>query len=506
MSPLFPTIAILLLPFLSLLLRFLYNQLYLPYLASLRFSRQGITGPTRRLISGNAPDYRAVISKAQSTPLPCIHHDVVDRVAPFFSQWIAQFGYPFVYWFGSMPRLVITDPDLVKTVLLDTTGLFRKRQSANNPLARQLIGEGLPGLDGSKWAHHRRIIAPAFNMERVKAWIPEIATTSSSMLDKWELQGGKRTEFEIDVHREFLSFSADVISRVAFGSSYEEGKRVFELQDEQAHLVSVAMRSIYIPGFRFIPTKKNQMRSKINKEIRDSLRKLILTNRSKCEDSKNLLGLMLAASKTDGQEMGIEEIIDECKTFYFAGKETTANLLTWVVLLLGMHQEWQQKAREEVMAVCGKDHYPSADDLANLRTISMILKETLRLYPPAVFLNRIARKDIKLGKYDIPKGTQVQLPVIYLHHDTKIWGPDAHEFKPQRFAEGTSHHLGAYLPFGAGPAICVGQNLANVETKVALVMILQRFEFQISPSYMHAPMLFITLQPQYGVQVLFHKI
>lgn len=165
MSPLFLTILLLL--FLSLS-RFLYNQLYLPYLASLCFSRQGITGPTPRLISGNAPDYRAIISKAQSAPLSCIHHDVVDRVAPFFSQWIAQFGCPFVYWFGFRPRLVITDPNLVKTVLLDTTGLFRKRQGGNNPLARQLIGEGLPGLDGSKWAHHRRIIAPAFNMERVK--------------------------------------------------------------------------------------------------------------------------------------------------------------------------------------------------------------------------------------------------------------------------------------------------------------------------------------------------
>jgi hypothetical protein len=165
MSPLFLTILLLLF---FPLARFLFNQFYLPYRASVRFSRQGITGPTRRLISGNASDYRAVISRAQSTPLPRIHHDVVDRVAPFFSLWIAQFGCPFVYWFGSQPRLVITDPNLVKTVLLDTTGLFRKRQGGNNPLARQLIGDGLPGLDGSKWAHHRRIIAPAFNMERVK--------------------------------------------------------------------------------------------------------------------------------------------------------------------------------------------------------------------------------------------------------------------------------------------------------------------------------------------------
>lgn len=121
---------------------------------------------------------------------------------------------------------------------------------------------------------------------------------------------------------------------------------------------------------RFIPTKKNQMRRRINKEIRNSLRKLIETNSGKCEDSNNLLGLMLAANKAAGQELGIEEIIDECKTFYFAGKETTTNLLTWAVLLLAVHGEWQHKARGEVMAVCGKDRHPRADDLANLKTVS----------------------------------------------------------------------------------------------------------------------------------------
>jgi cytochrome P450 len=102
------------------------------------------------------------------------------------------------------------------------------------------------------------------------------------------------------------------------------------------------------------------------------LRKLIEINGTKCEDSKNLLGLMLSASKAGSEyKMGIEEIIHECKTFYFAGKETTANLLTWAILLLALHQEWQVKARDEVLKVCGKYEHPNAENLSDLKIVSL---------------------------------------------------------------------------------------------------------------------------------------
>lgn len=123
---------------------------------------------------------------------------------------------------------------------------------------------------------------------------------------------------------------------------------------------------------RFVPTKKNRRRQTLDQEIRCSLRKLIETNGTKCEDSKNLLGLMLSASNAGSEnKMGIEEIIDECKTFYFAGKETTANLLTWVTLLLALHQEWQDKARDEVLKVCGKCEHPNAENLSDLKIVSL---------------------------------------------------------------------------------------------------------------------------------------
>jgi len=327
------------------------------------------------------------------------------------------------------------------------------------------------------------------------------------VLDKWEGEGESRSEFEIDIHKGFHTLSADVISCVAFGSSYEEGKRIFQLQEEQMKLALLAMTTVYIPGFRFVPTKKNRTRQRLNTEIQCSLHKLIEINGKKCEDSKNLLGLMLSASKAGSEfKMGIDEIIHECKTFYFAGKETTANLLTWATLLLALHQEWQDKARDEVLKVCGKHEHPNAENLSNLKIVAMVLKETLRLYPPALFINRTATRDIKLGELDIPAGTRLDFPIIDIHHDHDVWGTDAEEFNPLRFADGKSYHLGAYLPFGIGPKICVGQNLAMVEAKVALAMTLQRFAFTVSPSYVHAPMMAMTLQPQYGAQVLVQKI
>jgi cytochrome P450 len=140
----------------------------------------------------------------------------------------------------------------------------------------------------------------------------------------------------------------------------------------------------------------------------------------------------------------------------------------------------------------------------------MVLKETLRLYPPGVSVNRTAIRDVKLGKLDIPAGTQLEFPIVDIHHDTGVWGTlgaDADEFNPWRFADGHKrYHLGAYLPFGMGPSVCVGKNLSMVEAKVVLAMILQRFTFVVSPSYVHAPILMINIRPQYGAQILACKI
>ena len=139
----------------------------------------------------------------------------------------------------------------------------------------------------------------------------------------------------------------------------------------------------------------------------------------------------------------------------------------------------------------------------------MILNEALRLYPPGASLLRIVHKETKLGNLIIPAGVEIALPTILVHHDYELWGENAKQFNPERFSEGISKATKgqvSFFPFGGGPRICVGQNFALIETKMVLSLILQNFSFETSSSYAHAPCSIITLQPQFGAHIVFHKI
>ena len=139
----------------------------------------------------------------------------------------------------------------------------------------------------------------------------------------------------------------------------------------------------------------------------------------------------------------------------------------------------------------------------------MILNETLRLYPPIVATIRRAKADIELGDYKIPKGIELLIPIIAVHHDQAIWGIDASEFNPARFSDGVARaarHSVAWLPFGLGVRTCIGQNLAILQAKLTLAIILQRFSFTLAPHYRHAPTVLMLLYPQYGAPIIFRRL
>ncbi|MCO5604058.1 hypothetical protein L7F22_058215 [Adiantum nelumboides] len=420
-------------------------------------------------------------------------------------------GKPFFFWLGWNARLTLVDPELCKEVLSNKYNQYPKLRL---PVQLQdLFGEGLATSEGEKWAQHRRIVNPAFFSDKLKGMVPTIVNLASAMLEKWKSDSENSTSKETDACKEFQALTADIISHTAFGSSYAEGKQVFLLQYEQQALFSKLAGSVLIPGAWLLPTALNRYRWTLRKQITTTLKGIVKKRMSLPSDAygSDLLGLMLSALKEEGQNkitMSLQEIIDECKTFYFTGHETTSSLLTWTVMLLANHSEWQEHGREEVLSILGKG-YPDADSLNHLKIIGMILQESLRLYPPAVAVFRKTIKDEMLGSISIPKGTGLAIPILPLHVDPELWGADALEFNPLRFANGVlkaCKQPSAFLPFGGGPRICVGQNFAMMEAKIVLSMILQKFRFRVSPGYRHAPIARLTLQPEHGMQILLEPL
>ncbi|KAH9779515.1 cytochrome P450 72A15 [Citrus sinensis] len=350
--------------------------------------------------------------------------------------------------------------------------------------------------------------------------LPAFNQSCSEIISKWENLMSTEGSCELDVWPYIVNLTSDVISRTAFGSNYEEGIRIFQLQTELADLALQALQSVYIPGWRYVPTKRNRRMKELDKEIRvrlaDIIRKREIAMKTGEAAKDDLLGLLMESNLKEIKEHGNnklkgisrDDVIDECKLFYFAGQETTSVLLLWTMVLLSKHQDWQAHAREEVLQVFG-DKKPDFDGLNRLKIVQMIFYEVLRLYPPLPVLSRYVEKETKIGDLILPAESVIALQTLLVHHDKKLWGDDAKEFKPERFSEGISKatkNQVSYFPFAWGPRICIGQNFALVEAKMAMAMILQNFSFELSASYVHAPHAFIFLQPQHGAHLILRKL
>ncbi|CAH9080474.1 unnamed protein product [Cuscuta epithymum] len=303
---------------------------------------------------------------------------------------------------GPTPMVFIMHPDLIKEVL-NKNYLYQKPHA--NPLARNLV-QGIFTYENDKWKKHRRLLNPAFFTEKLKLMEPAFMISCGDMVRKWEARAEEYCE--VDVWPDLQTMTSDVISRTAFGSSYKDGRRIFELQTEQALHVTEAMRHVYVPGWRYVPTKRHRRMHDIKKEVKSCIRTIIEKRLNAMQvgrtNNDDLLGILLQSNLQDikkhgnkGAGMSIEEVIEECKLFYFAGQETTSVLLVWTMVLLGRFREWQAQAREEVLQVFGRDKEPHFQGLNDLKVVTMILYESLRLYPPGTNLTRSTIEEIKLG-------------------------------------------------------------------------------------------------------------
>ncbi|XP_057796024.1 cytochrome P450 CYP72A219-like [Salvia miltiorrhiza] len=472
---------------------------------------QGLNGNPYRPILGDTRDY-AKAMKAQQLRSIQLSDDILPHVFGYFHTILDKYGPNSFLWFGPWPRLNVTDPELIREILRNP-GVYQKPL----PEMGKILTGGLVVLEGEKWAKHRKIVNPAFHLDKLKSMVPAMVLSCSKMIEKWEamVSGSDKGWCEIDVWSYLEDLTGDVISRTAFGGSHEEGSRIFQLQKEKLEISLPLLQLIVIPGWRYLPTKVNRRLSAITREVQSLLRGMIDERQKAAAPADDLLGLLMESSSRSVEESGnkkggmsIEDVMEECKLFYFAGSETTSSLLVWTMVLLCMHPEWQTRAREEVNRVMANSE-PAFEALNHLKAVTMILQEALRMYPPLPLTARGPTETVKVGDLTIPKGVHMTLLIGQVHYDPEIWGEDAREFKPQRFEKGIpdgAKMKAGFIPFGSGPRACIGQNMAMMEAKVALAMILRRFSFQLSPSYVHAPFSLLTLQPQHGAPMILRSL
>ncbi|KAK8569535.1 hypothetical protein V6N13_046586 [Hibiscus sabdariffa] len=269
--------------------------------------------------------------------------------------------------------------------------------------------------------------------------------------------------------------AGEIIAKTSFGLSNRNGSignRVFEkLRAMQDTLFNDTNRYAGVPFNKWLCLKKTLADNRLGKEI-DQLLLSIIDARKSCRDGSSpqndLLSLMMNGDVQAGLSLTTRELIDECKTFFFSGYETTALALTWTMLLLAMYPDWQNQLRDEIRQVFG-DGQIDFEKLTNLIKMEWVLKEVLRLYSPAPNTQRQTREDIKVDDVVIPNGTSIWIDIVAMHNDPMIWGDDVYDFRPDRFKDdslygGCKHKMG-YLPFGFGGKMCVGRNLTMIEYK-----------------------------------------
>ncbi|KAL2454739.1 Cytochrome [Abeliophyllum distichum] len=451
--------------------------------------KQGINGPPPKILFGNILEIKKSRNAAENTPInhprrPVSHDSAA--VFPFFEQWRKQY-------------------EITKCTSLDL-GRPKYQQKELGPL----LGQGILTSNGAIWARQRKIMAPELFMDKVKGMMNIITESADSLIKSWKheiLTGGGIGEIVVD---EYLKrFSGDIISRACFGSSYYKGQEIFSKLGALQEVMSKKTLSIGIPGLRYLPTKSNREIWALEKEICALILKVVKERQQEGYDKDLLHILVKGAKSSDLSQDAIDQfIVDNCRNIYLAGFETSAVAASWCLMLLASNPEWQTRVRDEVLEVC-PGQVPDTDMLRKMKQLNMVIQETLRLYPPSPTLSREALTDMKIGDIHVPKGVNLWTMVATLHTDTDIWGPDAFKFKPERFENGIAgacKNPNSYVPFGFGQRVCLGQNLAMVELKILMALILSNFSFELSPKYVHSPAMRMIIEPKNGVNLLIKQL
>ncbi|CAF3389280.1 unnamed protein product [Rotaria socialis] len=439
-----------------------------------------------------------------------------------FQQDLARkHGNLFLYAFGPVVRLVITEPDLL-------ADMFSRRNVQNyikpplfNTVFSQIIGEkNLLVAEGNEHERARRMINPAFYHTNLKSMVSIITDQTARTIDRLiQISTIKqKDQISIDLQNQFNALTLSIIASSAFGSGFETITNAQEIiHTTFGEVLEVILRRSLlminqIPFLSKFPFWGKNIVDKGVRIISDFVNQIIVQRRqgksASLSNGPDLLDLLLAAVDDEGKPFTDQEIKEEALTFVLAGSETTGNLMTWILYVLMTHDDVLGACREEVDRILSNGKLPTNDNLTDLVICEAIINETLRLYPPAPVFTRYCIREHIIGDEHpirIPAGATILISDYLLHRRNDLW-PRADEFDYTRWMRDPKtglkpklSHPFSYLPFAAGPRNCIGQNFALLEAKIMLAMFVQRCNFEMVPGQKIVLDLKITMGSKYGL-------
>ncbi len=397
---------------------------------------------------------------------------------------------------------IAAHPDLVHEVLVSQYRTFRKGERSSKIMSK-FIGEGL--VTYTDVDHHRqmrRLAQPAFHMKRIVSYADVMVDYTDAVSAEW------RSGDVVDISEEMMKLTMYIVSKTLFDVDKDEmadtAERVGAAIDQIQHLANDALESPFVlPDW--LPTRANRA-TRENRAVLDETIDRIVAERVDADggvaDHGDLLSMYLLAEFEDGGRISAETLRDELITLFSAGHETTANTLTWTLYLLSQNPDVAERLRAELDDVLA-GRLPTFEDLPDLPYLEMVIKESMRVRPPVWGL--VAREpieDAQIGDYMIPKGGLVFVSP-YVTHRLERYFPDPERFDPERFTPEAEAALPkyAYIPFGGGPRVCIGNRFAMMEAQLVLATLFQRFEFELARPLPVKPNPQITMSPLGGMDM-----
>jgi len=410
---------------------------------------------------------------------------------------VARYGPVVAFPMPRTPVLLVNSPEGARRVLVDNARGYGKRTVQYDTLSL-VTGQGLLVSDPPVWLAHRRMVQPAFHRDGLASVGRHTVLAARRAVARWsDLPGGA----VVDVDDAMMRTSLEVVGSALFSTDLtgDTAGRIVDAVLAALDRVVVRARSPWLPP-PAVPTPGNLRLRRALRTI-DAEVAAMVASRSTDSPGDDVLGILLRA-RDSGSGPDDTALRDEVVTLLVAGHETVASSLTWTLHLLAHHPQVQERLADEVAAL---DDDPSTADLPRLPWTRAVVDEALRLYPPAWVVTRRALVEDVLSGYTVPAGSVVLVSPYTVQRDPAVW-PDPERFDPTRFL-GTTPARGTYLPFGAGPRLCIGRDFALVESALVLAVIARRFAVRPAPGPPPRVDALVTLRPRGGLPLrLRHRV